>query len=596
MPTRPARAAWALLGGACLAVAAGCPRSPTEIQRDYARTLKPAEVEAAPPEGPAGGAPGRVRVLRVRVWADADYRAQTLRWKERILAQVDRANAVLQAQFGVRLDAGEPRAWDRGGRGDDLEGAVADLAAADEGRDAGWVVGFVSALPFFSDSPHLLGMARYFGRHVVLRGMDSLAEVQAIDAAFDKLPARERDQLARERRLHRETALLLHEWAHTLGAFHERSGESIMSPTYGARVSAFSAASVEIIRLGLEHRDAVDLASRARWGAAYREVLTRHAEEHWSAESRERALAEAALWFGAARAVPGPAARPGKGAAAPRSEAEARGACQAATARAPRSREALEACRAAAEVPGARPEDQVALAYALLEQKDVPGALAAAARAEAALWVEQAGPRWWSSLAQLYGRADTCSAAERAASRAEGDPVAEQVVADCTRLRRSVGLPRGEGRGVPEAREHEYVAAVQEAQLAAFRKRTDQALERARLIEKAFPGSPGAPLVRCTARAEDRPRARARADCTAAAEAAPEAVLPQYLLGLAAADEGRWQAARDHLRRAVRLDEGMGAAWVKLATAYEKLGEAQALEALRTGYQARFGVPLRPAR
>jgi hypothetical protein len=61
-----------------------------------------------------------------------------------------------------------------------------------------------------------------------------------------------------------------------------------------------------------------------------------------------------------------------------------------------------------------------------------------------------------------------------------------EVVADCTRLRRSVELPRAEGRGVPETREHEYAAA---------------------------------------------------------AEAAPEAIQPQYLLGLVAADEGRWQAA-----------------------------------------------------
>jgi tetratricopeptide (TPR) repeat protein len=280
---------------------------------------------------------------------------------------------------------------------------------------------------------------------------------------------------------------------------------------------------------------------------------------------------------------------------APRSGAEARRACQAATARAPHSRQTLEACRAAAKGSGATPEEQIGLAYALLEQKDVPGALAVAARAEAALWVEQAGPRWWSAMAQLYGRADTCSAAERAASRADGDPAAEQMVADCTRLRRSVGLPRGEGRGVPEAREHEYVAAVQEAQREALRKRTDEAPGRARRIEKAFPGSPGAPLVRCIARAEDRPRARARAraECAAAAEAAPEAIQPQYLLGLVAADEGRWQAARDHLRRAVQFDEGMEVAWVKLATAYQKLGEHHSLEALKAGYQARFGMPLR---
>lgn len=37
----------------------------------------------------------------------------------------------------------------------------------------------------------------------------------------------------------------------------------------------------------------------------------------------------------------------------------------------------------------------------------------------------------------------------------------------------------------------------------------------------------------------------------------------------------------------------MGTAWQKLAAAYEKLGDAQALQALRAKYQERFGIPLR---
>lgn len=590
MAPRLPRAARVLLWAACLALLAGCPRTATDIQRDYARTLRPSEVEAAPPEGP----PGAVRVLRVRAWADADYRAQTLRWKERILAQLDRANLVLQAQFGVRLDAGEPRAWDRGPHGDDLERAMADLRAVDEGRGVDWVVGFVSASSVLSGWQFQMGMAGFFGRHVVLRSADLLADVQAIDAALDKLTVQERERLARERWLHRETALFLHEWAHTLGAFHEHSGESIMHVSYGTRVSGFSAPSAEIVRLGLRYRDAPGPASRAEWGSAYREILARHAEVHWSAESREAALAEAAAWFGTARALPGLTAP--KDSSPLRSAAESRRACQAAASRAARSAETLEACRAAAAAPASTPEDQVAVAYVLLDAKDVPLALALAGRAEAALWVERAGPRWWGALARFYVKADTCSAAERAAARTGGDPDVDQVLADCTRLRRAVGLPRDDR--VPEAREHEYVAAMREAEGSVLRKRTAEALELARRLEQAFPGSPGGALVRCAARAGDKPGSRAKAapDCAAAARAAPEAPMPQYVLGLIAADEGRWEAARDHLRRVVRLDEAMGTAWVKLAAAYQKLGDARALEALQASYQRRFGMPLRPPR
>lgn len=56
------------------ATAAGCVRTKGDVQRDYARTLRPARLSAgAEPAGP-------IRALPVRVHADEEYRAQTLRW------------------------------------------------------------------------------------------------------------------------------------------------------------------------------------------------------------------------------------------------------------------------------------------------------------------------------------------------------------------------------------------------------------------------------------------------------------------------------------------------------------------------------------
>jgi hypothetical protein len=91
------------------------------------------------------------------------------------------------------------------------------------------VVGFVSSLRVFTAAQEDLGRACMFCRHFVLRGMFSAAESDAIDRALPLLSCAERENLARERRIHKETALFLHEWAHTLGAFHDRSPRSVMA-------------------------------------------------------------------------------------------------------------------------------------------------------------------------------------------------------------------------------------------------------------------------------------------------------------------------------------------------------------------------------
>src|SRR4051812_47406801 len=92
----------------CVTLAACWYRTPAQIQRDYAQTLVP----AATPEAPARP-PGQIRSLRIRAYADRDYQAQTPRWQSHIEDQIDRANRVLEAQLGVRLQVESIRAWDR---------------------------------------------------------------------------------------------------------------------------------------------------------------------------------------------------------------------------------------------------------------------------------------------------------------------------------------------------------------------------------------------------------------------------------------------------------------------------------------------------
>src|SRR5690348_3869870 len=83
--------------------------NPWQEQRNYAQSLKPAEVK------PAEQAAHAVRTLKVRAWADGEYQAQQPRWNQYILDQIGRASDVLTAQFGVRLEVESVRAWHREG-------------------------------------------------------------------------------------------------------------------------------------------------------------------------------------------------------------------------------------------------------------------------------------------------------------------------------------------------------------------------------------------------------------------------------------------------------------------------------------------------
>ena len=623
---------------ACAAIAAACWKSPRDLQRDYAQSLRPA------PIGAQSRATGPVRSLRVRAYADPEYQAQTPRWSDRIRAQIDRANAAIEAELGVRLEVESIRAWKRADRFEGLGKALADLAAADGGADVDWVIGFAPALAFASAAHEQLGMGALFGHHLVLRGMFSLEETRALESVLDQLPREEREALLRERRLHKETAVLLHEWAHTLGAFHEHTTGSLMSPMYEPSQSGFSPGIVRLLQTALEQRSSRDQAGLSRWAAAYRDEV-RSSTSIWDEATRAEALRAGEQFFGSARftagqqgGAPQETARPAEPAAEPspavaeagplsaadaqRLEDAARKArardlagaaallaplarrypqdarvqafsCSLGQAREPRSASTLAACQGAARLPGAPVEIRLVLAHVLLDRDDRAGAAIALARAESALREASAPPELWLSLAQGYGRAEICSAAERTAARARGQPGAKEIAAECARLRRLAALPRD--AAVAPEREHEYVQAVLDAQSDVRYGRIDRARTAAKDLAAKFPAAPGAEVIHCLLHGRARAFAAAKAVCESAARAAPEAFFPRYFLGLIAGAERRFRDAHAHLTRALELDDRTYEPWVSLAAVDESLGETAALEELKARYRKRFGSELRPA-
>ncbi len=603
-----------------LVVLTSC-RTTEDMQRDYAKTLRPATVEATPAPVSAELPPKELRVFKLRVYADSDYQAQARTWEKRILNQVQRANRVLEPQFGVHLEVESLRTWDRPQRSGDLHMALEELVSMDDGRDVDWVVGFVSSLQVFTATHDQLGMGAYFGRHLVLRGMDSVAEVQALNQTLDKLSMDERETLFSERRLHKEMSVLLHEWAHTLGAFHERSNEWVMSPVYHASQSGFSPESIHLIQVSLQHRDAKDAEGRAAWARAYREEVNRSSATAWNAQEQEHALATAEEFLG------------GTGGAAPRerlSVADARRfndaiqyehsgnleraaqvleplvsrypkdvqvqqmACYLAHRRSPKAPETVTTCRAASQLAGVQPDLFLVLGHALIDQEDRRGAIEALGRAETGLAGGKTEAGTWLYLAGLYQQADTCSGAERVAAHISTMAAAAEIVSDCARLRHWTGLPAG-SQEIPFEREHEYVAAVREAQTEIDGRRLEQAKGHIQQLEKAFPGAPGPALLTCYLQSRGTSLSKVKSACTVAAKAFADAVYPQYILGTVALSEGRWKDASSYLARALELDDKFEASWARLASVEQRLGDRKGLEELKARYQSRFGRELRAA-
>jgi tetratricopeptide (TPR) repeat protein len=525
-----------------LVATTGCVKRPIDYQRDLAHSLRPSELLADPEPGEPR--PAATRVWKVRAWVDEDFQALTPRWHERVAEQLRRANLVVEPRFGVRFELVDARPWPRTDRAPQLEAALRALAATDPGRDAELVLGYVSAVRVPTASTESLGMAELGGHHLVLRAMVLQQEYDVLGKALDLLPADEREELARARRLHREVTILLHEWAHTLGAPHESLSASIMADVYHSQAAGFSPESARIIEAALR-------GEGPSMGAS--------APAPAPARPSTRSPLESDPSVGVAASLPANL-RPGLLPSA--------------------QRPAGSAPPAPAPAPRGRGDGQ-AMQLASLTTREAGLSAASAPHAD------------WLALARDADRLGAPALAERAALRAGMEPGAEIMLSDARRARREVALPLD--GSIPPAREPEYGRAVAGVLEAVSAGKVPAAREALRPLAAAFPGSPGLALATCAVRFAEKGQDAAAA-CEAAARAYPEAPRAHLLLGRAQARAGRWLEARDQFREALTLDAAVGEPWSRLAGALRELGEAEPLRDLERRYQARFGGALRPAR
>ncbi len=607
-----ARTTFAALAVLVLATSAGCIRTAEDVQRDYAQRLRPVQLGGQTTPVPTHPP---VQTRRVRVYADEDYQVQAGDWQARVLAQVQRANQALLTDLAVVLEVESLRAWPREDRGRSLETALAQLEALDPGTDVDWVVGLVSSSRVFSASHHDLGVARLFGRHFVLRGMDSPAEAQQLSRVLDKLPVDERLALFRARRLHKETAVFLHEWAHTLGAFHDRTVDWLMSRTYDEHQALFSEATVGLLRVGLAHRDrASDPEGRKLWAEAYRGHVHAHASPDWHPQSKEEALKdvaqmlegqgggqgarlseaerlrfnEAVRTFNAGQFDEADAQLSPLVTAHPAHADLQELGCLVAHRRAPKAQQTLTRCATAASLPSARPQAHLVLAHARLDAADTQGALAELSRAQAKLAAGGADAHGWVYLASLGRQALAPHIVEAAVQRVPMHEEAPNLSDWAVRLRRWAAVPRGAAGMTPEQEPH-VIAAVLAAEEALRANKKGPARAQRDLLRADYKDAAATRLVDCMLALHEGRRDAARSACQAAVAKDPEAVMAVHALGQLLLMDRNPALAKRRFARVLELAPHMESGWVNLAQALRTLGETAALADLERRFQARFG-------
>ena len=509
---------------------AACARTAADIQRDYVKeTLAPRQLEVNQ-DAPR---PALQRRLHLRAFADNDYRKQNFHWEQRIRAQVGRANAILQAQFGAELVVDAVLPWEHDTPDDaTLDASLAALEKLDRAEGVDYDVGFVGARSFSHDWHHM-GMARTPGRHMVLRGTTNVGQRDALDKRLQYITEQERDKVWKDIRLHEETLLLLHEWAHALGALHDGNGDFVMSPLYDAHIANFSPPSVEVIQLGLARQGQGDLAADKGWQAARAAVIAAH----------PRAFQDVVVTPEVAPSRPGTSA--------------------------------AERFNAVVDAQKLLRSGQIDAAQTQLQ-----------ASFQAATATGETDAKLLQALATVLLEAGRLTAAETIAAQLGFAPEGLALRARVLRQRRVIGLQPGAVADADEPRYGRDYAHVRDEVAA---KRADAADG----LLREFPRPAGGLALQCVAVLNTRGGAtRGKKLCEAALERWPETLLAHQALASLARAHGDLKTAIAHLRAVVELVDDFEPAWQELANALAADGQKQARDELAARFAKNFAKPL----
>jgi len=600
------------------AVACGGPQIKEPASTDLSKAT-PATLEA---ERPRDGEP---HTVKLRVYVDPGVRALP-RWKEEITEQIDYASQLLRPLVGAELSVAEMKDWTRAGEPTD---ALKQLKELDKGDDVTWVIGYVTPPDAASKVLDELGTAEVLGRHVIVRAWAERAETEVLAKLLPDLKESERTELLAAHRRHKQTVVLLHQLAVSLGALAEADPTWIAHPTYSPKQTGFADRTRELMTLSLDARIAgdkdIDIAKKllevidkAEWGgwipaqkdqtvSLLRAVVTAGNAGKVASDIPPAALDQVGRIKQLARqgdltnalaeldnilaAYPGTASLHQMkcelmlvGSRDPKAPAFG--------VKDPKTR---AACKRVSDLAPGDPGPHIAIGQALARVGDIAGARAELQLAEPKianlpdlLTAEAA----WRALIGIYQAIGSLTWTEETIVKAklEKDPMA--LVIAQTRAR--YGVPRGAKFVKPED-EATLVRAVKTSLELVYATKYGDAEKAIVAAEKKWPGAPGLAAARCDLALRMGSIDGARAACAKALATDPNESWALYLSGVIALKEASGtKTGIDFLKKAIAVDADLGQAWRTLAKAYTRIKDRAAYEALAKEYQAKFNQALPP--
>ena len=530
------------------------PELPVTSERRAVDQLTPQGVNLAPAGAPVGAA----RTIRVRIYADKDYRGLVLRWQTKVRAQIQRVNAVVGAVFNTRFEIESLRDWDRSHVGQPLgDGMVDELQTLDPAREVDLVIGLVTPLHGVATSIHNIGMAGLLSRHFLLRGMDDEQEFRAFEQDFKLISPEERQKLYAERKAHKEIVCFLHEWGHTLGLLHHEDRKVIMNPLYDPQQAEFSEYEQRMVSVVLERRLAVRDEEFPESADLLPVVVAMPATEGSDADrARLVDLVKRRAQYRTGKKAAKDAARE----AVDLTDADV-GAFN----------------RAVAASNGGHPDEAWKLLGPVIEHTRG----------------RQVGGKTWARIGELAAAIGALTSADAAATRAGALSDAQKLSGEIESTRHRIALPLDAAKfGVPPEREPAYVAGYWAT--TKLIDGTDIAAARARLGElaAAFPDAPGIDVLTCDLELKAKHLPVASKRCDAALAKFKGATRAHYLLAMIALRARRDTVAEQHFRQAVLLDPADATNWRALAQFYRATGATKRLAALASEHQALLSSPL----
>lgn len=593
---------------AAAALLASCgPNIVNDRRSSEAGKYLPATLEAQRPRE------GDPKPLKVRIYVDTAVRA-TAKWREEITDQLDYASQLLSPLASAQLTIESVKEWARTG---DPGGALAQLTELDKADDVAWVIGYVAASDVASKAMSELGNSEPLGRHIVVRGWADHAEREALAAALPALKDGERTELYGAHRRHKQTVVLLHWLAVTMGAIDEADPTWIGNPSYAATQKEFSERNRELITLAINERalgttnqnlakrllDAIEKSQFGGWIPTSQAAVTQ----------RLRTVIDATKAGRVAEAIPAAAveqftriktlARQGKVADAlieldnllaayPGNAAMHQLRCELQLAS--KSATAQAACDKAGDLAPGDPTPHLLVAESLVAAGNYRGARAQMQIAEGKLGnLKGNSDEAWRKLIASYQAMGSLTWTEDAIAKAKLADDSAAISVRQTRAR--YGIPRGAAFVVAED-EAALVGAIRSAQQYGYATKYGDAERTLATAEKRWRTAPGLAAVRCEIALAQAQLDTARSYCAKAIAGDPDHSWALYLSAVLAFKTAAGTATGiQQLKRAIAVDPELAAAWRALAKAYQtRTKDRAAYDQLAKDYQAKFGQPLPP--